>query len=112
MLSLGDRFVGLAKTKTFKMITVETVNSGLTHFPMGRGNYLHRGGIFFVRLILAAVLLGGAVSQEGGGGSGKEEGDSFCVGEGEVESGGGVSGWSELGWGGFLILADERLVLD
>jgi len=28
-----------------------------------------------------------------------------------VESGGGVSGWSELGWGGFLILADQRLVL-
>jgi len=25
-----------------------------------------------------------------------------------VESGGGVSGWSELGWGGFLILADEK----
>ena len=63
MLSLGDRFVGLAKTKTFKMSTVETVNSGLTHFPMGRGNYLRRAGLPFVRLILAAVLLGGAVSQ-------------------------------------------------
>ena len=45
------------------------------------------------------------------GGAGEEDGDSFCVGGGEVESGGGVSGWSELGWGGFLILADERLVL-
>ena len=82
--------------------------SGRTHFPMGGGNYLRRSGLLLVQLILSAVLLGGAVSQEGGGGSGKEEGDSFCVGEGEVESGGGVSGWSELGWGGFLILADEK----
>ena len=63
MLSLGDKFVGLAKTKTFKMSTVETVNSGLTHFPMGRENYLRRAGLPFIRLILAAVLLGGAVSQ-------------------------------------------------
>ena len=63
MLSLGDRFVGLAKTKTFKMSTVETVNSGLTHFPMGRGNYLRRAGLPFVRLILATVLLGGTISQ-------------------------------------------------
>ena len=63
MLFLGDRFVGLAKTKTFKMSTVETVNSGLTHFPMGRGNYLRRAGLPFVRLILSAVLLGGALSQ-------------------------------------------------
>ncbi|MFA9196924.1 MAG: leucine-rich repeat protein [Aliarcobacter sp.] len=30
---------------------------------MGRGNYLRRAGLPFVRLILAAVLLGGAVSQ-------------------------------------------------
>ncbi len=63
MLSLGDRFFGSAKTKTFKMSTVETVNSGLTHFPMGGENYLRRAGLPFVRLILAAVLLGGAVSQ-------------------------------------------------
>jgi hypothetical protein len=63
MLSLGDRFIGLAKTKTFKMSTVETVKSGLTHFLMGGGNYLCRAGLLFVRLILAAVLLGGAVSQ-------------------------------------------------
>ena len=63
MLSLGDRFVGLAKTKTFKMSTVETVNSGLTHFPMGRENYLRRAGLLFVRLILAAVLFGGTISQ-------------------------------------------------
>jgi len=63
MLSLGDKFVGLGGTKTFKMSMVETVNSGLTHFPMGRGNYLHRSGLLFVRLILAVVLLGGAVSQ-------------------------------------------------
>ena len=45
------------------MSTVETVNSGPTHFPMGRGNYLRRAGLPFVRLILSAVLLGGAVSQ-------------------------------------------------
>jgi Flp pilus assembly protein protease CpaA len=63
MLLLGAKFVGLAKTKTFKMSTVETVDSELTHFPMGRGNYLRRAGLPFVRLILAAVLLGGAVSQ-------------------------------------------------
>ncbi|MEI7720372.1 MAG: leucine-rich repeat protein, partial [Verrucomicrobiota bacterium] len=45
------------------MITVKAVKSGLTHFPMGGGNYLRRAGLLFVRLIIAAVLLGGTISQ-------------------------------------------------